>query len=104
MEEGYPLGSPPKKIHNQASALAGTGLMVAIQNASALVAPACCTKPSRALNIPEHSSESAPKGVSTDAENLRLEVEALQRRNSNVYADIKRWAESATGSRRRHTA
>ena len=51
-----------------------------------------------------HSPLSEPKGVSTDAKNLRLEVEAFQRQNPNVYADIKRWAESAAGTRRRHTA
>jgi hypothetical protein len=47
---------------------------------------------------------SEPEGVSTDVKNLRLEVEAFQKRNPNVFADIKRWAESAAGSRRRHTA
>lgn len=51
-----------------------------------------------------HFALSEPKGVSTDAENLRLEVEAFQKRNPDVYADIKRWAESSAGSRRRHTA
>jgi hypothetical protein len=51
-----------------------------------------------------HFALSEPKGVSTDEENLRLEVEAFQRRNPKVYADIKRWAESSASSRRRHTA
>ena len=50
-----------------------------------------------------HFALSEPKGVSTDADNLRLEVEGFQKRNPKVYADIKRWAESAAGSRRRHT-
>src|SRR6201998_1750919 len=51
-----------------------------------------------------HFALSQPEGVSTDAEKLKLEMEAFQRRNSNVYADIKRWAESAAASRRHHTA
>ena len=51
-----------------------------------------------------HFALSEPKGVSTDAENLRAEVDAFQRRNPDVYADIQRWAESAASSRRRHTA
>jgi hypothetical protein len=51
-----------------------------------------------------HFALSEPKGVSTDAEYLRLEVEAFQKRNPNVYADIKRRAESAAGSRRRQLA
>src|ERR1700740_484833 len=50
-----------------------------------------------------HFALSEPKGVSTDAENLRLEVEAFQKGKPKVYADIKSWAESI-GSRRRHTA
>jgi hypothetical protein len=50
-----------------------------------------------------HFALNEPKGVSTDAENLRLEVEAFQKGKPKVYADIKSWAESI-GSRRRHTA
>ena len=50
-----------------------------------------------------HFALSEPRGVSTDAEKLRLEVEAFQKGNPKVYADIKSWAESI-GSRRRHTA
>jgi hypothetical protein len=50
-----------------------------------------------------HFALSEPAGVGTDAENLRREVEAFQRRSPSVYADIKRWAESAAGSRYRQT-
>lgn len=51
-----------------------------------------------------HFALSEPKGVNTDEEDLRQEVEAFHKRNPKIYADIKRWAESAAGSRRRHTA
>jgi hypothetical protein len=51
-----------------------------------------------------HFALSEPKGVSTDAESLRLELEAFRKRNPNVYADIQRWAQSAAGPRRQHTA
>ncbi|MGA7315208.1 MAG: hypothetical protein WBX22_14665 [Silvibacterium sp.] len=40
-----------------------------------------------------HFALNEPKGVSTDAENLRLEVEAFQKGKPKVYADIKSWAE-----------
>src|ERR1700761_9055162 len=51
-----------------------------------------------------HFALSEPKCVSTDAEKLRLEVEAFQEQNPDVYADIRRRAESAASSRHRHTA
>jgi hypothetical protein len=35
-------------------------LIVAIRNASALVVPACCTKPSKAGSTPEHINEAKP--------------------------------------------
>lgn len=50
-----------------------------------------------------HFALGEPKGVSTDAGNLKLQVDTFQRRSPDVYADIKRWAESAAGARRRHT-
>jgi hypothetical protein len=50
-----------------------------------------------------HFALSEPRGVSTDAENLKSEAEAFKSENPKVYADIKGWAESI-GSRRRHTA
>lgn len=40
-----------------------------------------------------------PEGVSTDAGSIRSSVEAFQRQNPRVYADIKKWAETAQGSR-----
>ena len=51
-----------------------------------------------------HFALSRPKDVNTDGETLRLEVEAFRKRNPEIYADMKRWAESAAGSRRRNTA
>ena len=50
-----------------------------------------------------HFALGEPRGVSTDAENLKLEVEGFQKEKPKVYAEIKSWAESI-GSRRRHTA
>jgi hypothetical protein len=50
-----------------------------------------------------HFALSEPRGVSTDAENLRQEVEVFRKRNPQIYADMKSWAESM-GSRSRHTA
>jgi hypothetical protein len=42
-----------------------------------------------------HAALGQPQGVSTDAEQLRAAVEEFQRRNREVYSDIRRWAESA---------
>jgi hypothetical protein len=35
-----------------------------------------------------------PEGVSTDAGSIGSSVEAFQRQNPRVYADIKKWAET----------
>src|SRR6201987_3322882 len=51
-----------------------------------------------------HFALGEPKGVSVDTENLRSSVEEFQTQNPGVYADIKKWAETAVGSRGRNTA
>ncbi len=51
-----------------------------------------------------HSALGKPERVSTDAGNIRSAVEAFQKQNPRVYADIKKWAETAQGSRKRNTA
>jgi hypothetical protein len=48
-----------------------------------------------------HFALGESKGVSTDAENLKSAVEAFHKQHPRVYADIKKWAETATGSRGR---
>jgi hypothetical protein len=45
-----------------------------------------------------------PKAVSTDVESLRSAVEEFQRHNPRIYGDIRKWAETAAGSRGRNTA
>ena len=49
-----------------------------------------------------HFALGEPRGVSTDAESLKSEIEEFQRRNSGVYVQVKKWAASAVGSRHRH--
>ena len=44
-----------------------------------------------------------PEGVSTDAESLRSAVDEFQKRNPRVYADVRKWAASAAGSRHHDT-
>lgn len=46
-----------------------------------------------------HFALGKPKGVHTEAESLRSEMDEFQKRNPSVYADVKRWAQSAAGSR-----
>jgi hypothetical protein len=51
-----------------------------------------------------HFALGKPERVSTETETLRSAVEAFYRQNPRVYADIKKWAETAVGSRGRNTA
>lgn len=51
-----------------------------------------------------HFALGKPERVSTVTETLRSAVEAFHRQNPRVYADIKKWAETAAGSRGRNTA
>src|SRR6201993_3061404 len=51
-----------------------------------------------------HFALGKPEAVSTDTESLRAAVEAFHMQNPGVYADIKKWAETAVGSRGRNTA
>src|SRR6201997_1152597 len=51
-----------------------------------------------------HFALGKPEAVSTDTESLRSAVEAFHTQNPGVYADIKKWAETAVGSRGRNTA
>jgi hypothetical protein len=51
-----------------------------------------------------HFALGKPEVVSTDTESLRSAVEAFHMQNPGVYADIKKWAETAVGSRGRNTA
>ena len=50
-----------------------------------------------------HFALGEPRGVSTDAESLKSEIDEFQKRNPRVYADVKKWAGSAVGSRHRNT-
>src|SRR6201997_5683101 len=51
-----------------------------------------------------HVALGEPRAVSTDMESLRSAVEEFQRHNPRVYGDIRKWAETAAGSRGRNTA
>jgi hypothetical protein len=51
-----------------------------------------------------HFALGEPKAVSTDTENLRSAVEEFKTHNPQIYSDIKKWAETAAGSRGRNTA
>ena len=51
-----------------------------------------------------HFALGEPKAIKTDEESLKSAVEAFQTQNPAIYADIKRWAESAARSRSRDTA
>jgi len=51
-----------------------------------------------------HFALGEPKGVSTDIDTLRLAVQQFETKNPSVHADIKRWAQTAAGSRGRNTA
>jgi hypothetical protein len=51
-----------------------------------------------------HFALGEPKGVSTEPETLRSVVQEFQTQNPGVNADIKKWAETAAGSRGRTTA
>ncbi len=51
-----------------------------------------------------HFALGEPKGVSTETEALRLAVQEFQSKNPGVHADIKKWADTAEGSRGRNTA
>jgi hypothetical protein len=51
-----------------------------------------------------HFALGKPERVSTETENLKSAVEAFHTQNPGIYADIKRWAEAAAGSRGRNTA
>ena len=49
-----------------------------------------------------HFALGEPKAVKTDGERLKSAVETFQTQNQGIYADIKKWAESAAGSRTRN--
>jgi hypothetical protein len=51
-----------------------------------------------------HFALGEPKAVSTDMESLRSAVEEFQRHNPRIYAEIRKWAETAVGSRGRNSA
>ena len=51
-----------------------------------------------------HFALGEPRGVSTDAESLKSEIDEFQKRNPRVYADVKKWAASAVRSRHRDRA
>jgi len=51
-----------------------------------------------------HFALGKPEGVSTDTERLKSSVEGFRTQNPGVYADIKKWAETAAGSRGHNTA
>ena len=51
-----------------------------------------------------HFALGEPKGVSTETDSLRSAVQEFQTQNPSVQADIKRWADTAAGSRGRNTA
>jgi hypothetical protein len=51
-----------------------------------------------------HFSLGEPKAVSTDVESLRSAVEEFRRHNPRIYDEIRKWAETAAGSRGRNTA
>ena len=56
-----------------------------------------------ALIAAVHFALGQPKGVSMDSASLKSWVETFQTQNPKVYADIKKWAETAAGSRHRKT-
>jgi hypothetical protein len=51
-----------------------------------------------------HFALGEPEAVSTDTENLRSEAEEFKTHNPQIYPDMKKWAETAPGSRARKTA
>jgi hypothetical protein len=51
-----------------------------------------------------HFAIGEPKGVSTDIDTLRSAVQQFETKNPSVHADIKRWAQTAAGSRGHNTA
>jgi len=51
-----------------------------------------------------HFALGESKAVSTDVESLRSAVEEFQTHNPRIYGDIRKWAETAAGSRARNTA
>lgn len=51
-----------------------------------------------------HFALGKPKGVSIETEVLRSGVQEFQTQNPDVHADIKKWAQTAAGSRSRSTA
>jgi hypothetical protein len=57
-----------------------------------------------ALITAVHFALGQPKSVSTETDTLRSAVGEFQTQNPGVHADIKRWAETAAGSRGRNTA
>jgi hypothetical protein len=48
-----------------------------------------------------HFALDEPRGVSTDTESLKSVINEFQKQNPGIYADVKRWASSAVGSRHR---
>ena len=50
-----------------------------------------------------HFALGKPERVSTETENLKSAVEAFHTQNPGIYADIKKWAETAVRSRGRNT-
>lgn len=51
-----------------------------------------------------HFALGKPEGVNVEAESLKSGVDEFQKRNPRVYADVKKWAASAAGSRHRDGA
>jgi hypothetical protein len=51
-----------------------------------------------------HFALGKPEGVSTDAGSLKSAVGAFRTKNPDVYSHVKRWAQSALGSRHRWIA
>jgi hypothetical protein len=51
-----------------------------------------------------HFALGEPRGVSTETDSLRSAVQEFKTKNPRVHADIKKWADTAGGSRGRNTA
>lgn len=57
-----------------------------------------------ALVAAVHFALGEPKAVKTDEESLKSAVDTFQTQSPAIYADIKKWAEMAAGSRSRSAA